>query len=583
MKTLRPYQQSAIDSLFDWLQTKSGNPLIVAPVGAGKSLIIAEIIKAIHALDPRCRIVVLTHVKELLQQNAEELMEQYPTVDMGFYCASLNQKRLYNDVTFASIQSVHNKIARFNRCPEVILIDEAHLISHNDQTQYRRFIDAVLAINPNAKIIGLTGTPFRADSGRLDEGEGRLFDGVCYEIDIGWMVREGYLCRPVVPSISNEMNVDGVKTAKGDYVAKQLEAAVDVDEVTKACVKELVEKAASRKKWLVFTAGVQHCEHVVAEIKTYGIDCRMVTGETPQTEREATIAWFAEESEAVKCLVNVAVLTTGFNVPAIDCLAFMRPTKSPVLYIQCIGRGIRTVYADGYDLSTASGRLEAIAASDKPDCLVLDFGRVVATLGAIDSIDIRKSPRAKADENKEKGEAITKRCPSCGATCAPAQRYCYDCSYSFASASLEKRVDNRSAILTDDEKPETYNVMSMATRLHRKKNADDDHPPSMEVSYITMAGVFKEWICFEHHRFDVDDPRRYAWDRAVAWHKRRLPDEKCPNTVADALSRRYPIADTITVKKEGKYKRIVSVDFDGMTAPEQEEVSQMLDEYNPFV
>ena len=118
MKTLRPYQAAAQKSLFKYLFENTGNPLVVAPVGAGKSLMIAEDIKKLHEMYPRTRIVMLTHVKELLEQNAEELAEQYPFCDFGFYCAGLKQKRLHNDVTFASIQSVNKKIADFNRATE---------------------------------------------------------------------------------------------------------------------------------------------------------------------------------------------------------------------------------------------------------------------------------------------------------------------------------------------------------------------------------------------------------------------------------------------------------------------------------
>ena len=120
MKTLRPYQNAAEVSLFKYLFEKKGNPLVVAPVAAGKSLMIANFIKKLHEYYPRTRIVMLTHVKELLQQNAAELIEQYEGVDMGFYCAGLNQKRLHNDVTFASIQSINNKLGNINRVPEIM-------------------------------------------------------------------------------------------------------------------------------------------------------------------------------------------------------------------------------------------------------------------------------------------------------------------------------------------------------------------------------------------------------------------------------------------------------------------------------
>ena len=144
IKTLRPYQESAVRSLFDWLFSTDGNPLIVAPVGSGKSLMIAEFIKRVHDDYPRTKIIMLSHVKELLVQDAQEMMEQYPDADFGFYCAGLGEKKAHNDITFASIQSVWDKIDVFPAVPKIIIVDEAHLIPHNTLTRYRRFMDDVL-------------------------------------------------------------------------------------------------------------------------------------------------------------------------------------------------------------------------------------------------------------------------------------------------------------------------------------------------------------------------------------------------------------------------------------------------------
>ena len=152
------------------------------------------------------------------------------------------------------------------------------MISHNDATLYRKFIDAVAQINPAVKVIGFTGTPFRSDSGQLCEGDGKLFDGIAYEIGIKYMIDNGYLCRPVVPAVETHMNTDGVPSSKGDFVAGKLEAAVNIPEVTKNCVREMLQYKDSRKKWLVFTAGVQHCTDVLEAIRLAGITAEMVLG-----------------------------------------------------------------------------------------------------------------------------------------------------------------------------------------------------------------------------------------------------------------------------------------------------------------
>lgn len=553
MKTLRPYQDAAIKSLFKYLFENPGkNPLVVAPVAAGKSLLIADFIRQMHVFYPRCRIVMLTHVKELLEQNAEELDAQYFGCDMGFYCAGLNQKRLHNDVTFASIQSIHNKIGDFNRPPEIIIIDECHLISHKESTTYRKFIDAAISLNPNCRVIGFTGTPFRADTGRLDEGEGKLFDDVCYEIGMDYMIEQGFWAKPVCPAVATKMNVSGIAMRGGDYVLSELEKAVNTHEMNDACVNELIDKGRDRKKWLIFTAGVQHAHDVAADIESTGIAVRVVTGDTPKAERDETISWFRQQHDFIKCLVNVAVLTTGFNVPDIDLLAFMRPTRSPVLYVQTVGRGVRPVYAPGYDLTMQQGRLDAIANSIKPDCMILDFGNVVGSLGPIDQVTIKKKYKGESDGT---GEAIMKICPSCGAECAAAQRYCYNCSYCFIE--LESKAADK-AIVSRDIPPEWVDVLQVYHDRHNKEGG----VPSMKVAYFTMQGIMREWVCFEHHQFEPGDPKRFAWDKACEWHKLRFPDSPVPNSVEDALEINYPKPSRILIRPDGKYWRVLDYEFD---------------------
>jgi DNA repair protein RadD len=549
MKTLRPYQDAALKSLWKFVQDKPNkHPLIVAPVAAGKSLLIAEFIRQVHKLYPRTKVVVLTHVKELLEQNKDELIEQYPDADWGYYCAGLNQKRLHNDITFASIQSVCKKASAFPRVPQIILIDECHLISHKGDTQYRKFLDDIYVLNPNCKVIGFTGTPFRSDTGMLCEGDGRLFDEVAYEIGMDYMINEGYWKKPVCPDMAYKMDVSDVKMRGGDYIVKDLELAINTAEINDACVKELIEKGRDRKKWLVFTAAIQHCEDVCMAIHNAGISVAHITSKTPREERIENIERFRRGE--IQCLVNVAVLTTGFNVPDIDLLAFMRPTRSPVLYVQTVGRGVRPIYADGYDLTTTQGRLDAIANSHCPDCMVLDFGGVVDALGAIDQVTIQKT-YTEQDIEREAGEGIMKICPSCGAECAAGQRYCYECSHCFIQ--LSNQSDNK-AIVSMDEPARWVSVLGGFTSKHVNKRKPDN-PPTMKVTYATMEGSFSEWICFEHTGF--------ARDKAVAWHKKHRDhvDAPIPCTIDEAITNDYVFPDKIQVKKEGKYWSIVDREF----------------------
>ena len=555
MKTPRPYQKACLDALFNYLYTpNTGNPLVVAPVSAGKSMMIAETIKRIHSDFPRTRIVVLTHVKELLEQNAKALLEQYSDADFGFYCSGLGQKKLHNDITFASVQSVANKASAFARVPEVIIIDECHLISHKEDTSYRKFFDAVLAINPACKIIGYTGTPFRSDSGRLDEGENALFDDVVFDISMKFMIDEGYWTKPVSAKTSYQMTGDGIAVRGGEYMAKQIEEKYNTAEVNNTCVKELVTLGRDRNKWLAFTATVKHCEDVLSEIRLAGVSAEMITGKTPADERRRIIKDFRQGR--FTCLVNVAVLTTGFDVSDIDLICYMRPMRSAVLYVQTIGRGVRTHYADGFDLATQRGRLDAINASTKKDVLIVDFGGVIAELGPVDDVTITKVYRG---EKKGEGEATepslnTKFCPKCNTPCHNGQQFCHVCTHQFFELDA---VASTNAVISNDVEPEWFVVLSVFTSLNQGKEGKRD---TLKATYATTEVAISEWLCFEH------DEGSFPRTKACTWYNLMVDDVfDCPNdfpsTVDEALNKAYRKPTRILARKEGKFYRVLDYDF----------------------
>jgi DNA repair protein RadD len=549
-KQLRKYQEAANKAIWHHIYNAQGYPLIVAPVGAGKSLIMAEFIRQVQEKYSRTRIIVLAHDKELLVQNSEELRAQYPEANYGFYCSGLNQKKLTNDITFASIQSIHDKAMLLDetRRPNIIIVDECHTIPHNDETRYRKFIADCEALNPKMRVIGLTGTPYRSDSGHLCEGKGALFESVAYEIPIAWMIEEGFLVKPTVPKTTTIMDTSGVKTRNGDYIESQLQAAIDKQDVTEACVKEIIEHGQDRKRWLIFTAGTDHCEHVTAEIQRHGVKCQGIHSKRSAADNKAAVLAFRNGD--IQCLVNVAMLTTGFNVPEIDMLAFMRPTRSPVLYVQCIGRGIRPVYAAGMPQDTKEQRLDAIAASGKADCMVLDFGGVIDALGCIDDIKVTKrqsdfEPKLK-DEKKEQARI----CPACGELNAMTAKHCIPCGFQLIAdvVTLSESADKKNALLTADIEPETLAVIDWMLSKHVKKTKDGEPPakPILKVVYNTYAGNIYEWV---------------AMFKMKEWHDRHMPEHKGmhPQSVDDALffhcenTLPYKMPEKIIVKKFGKF------------------------------
>lgn len=528
MKQLRPYQEVAVNSAINWLhQPTSKAGIIVLPVGSGKTIISSEIIKRVSLQYPRTKIILVSHVQELLQQGMQTLVSQWPEADACFYSAGIGQKRLNSDIVFCGIQSIHSKVAEFHRCPSIIIQDECHLTSHKESTTYRKFFNEILSINPNARFIGLTASPFRADTGRLDEGENRFYEEVIYELEMRWMIDNGFLCKPITPKGLTHIDTTGVGTRAGDYIESQLEIVVDNDDLIQSCINQIMLYGVDRKKWLIFTPGVKTCEKVRDQIRLRGISCEMILGTTPKEERKNILDQY--RSGVIKCLVNVALLTTGVDVPAIDLIAGLRPMKSPVLYQQTVGRGLRIH-------------------PEKSDLLYLDFGGVIEELGPLDAIDIRKRASTKQDDIER--QAPTKVCPACGAECAIAQKWCFNCSYEFpVSQGLNKTADKDRNIMSFGD-PETKFVIKMSYAPHKSKK-NPDGPKTLRVSYVCLDGKYDEYVCFGH--------KGYARDKAVSWHNRMRPDVPVPPTAEESALILYPTPTEIEVRQEGKYWRVLNL------------------------
>ena len=531
--TLYPHQEKATDALFEYLDNKTGFPLIVAPVGGGKSLLIAEFIKRANDLYPGTSCIVMSHVTELLTQDAEHLLAQWPGAPISFCAAKLGKKKLNGQIIFASVQSIYKSAHKIPHKVHVIIVDEAHLISPNAQTMYRRFIDDVTKMNPNVRVVGFTGTNFRATEGRLTEGEGRLFTDVAYQIPMLYLIEKGFLCPLVTPQVNTHMSTQGVHSRNGDYIESELQKAVDRDPITKGCVDEILLHGQDRKKWLVFTAGVDHCLHVRDEIRARGISCEMVTGKTPTQERNGIVD--AYKNGELRCLVNVGCFTTGFNNPAIDLMAFMRPTRSPVLYVQMGGRGMRT-------------------SEGKENCVLLDFGGVISELGPIDLVDAQRVGGSGDGE----GEAPVKTCPTCNAVCFAGVGQCPDCGYMFPlkELNLDKKASSLS-VLSSAIVPVWTDVLNISYKRHAKEGKT----PSMVVTYHTLDGPYREWVCYEHTGF--------ARQKAVEWHTRRggqyVPESvEMALQVSDSLLTPY----RIKTRQEGKFTKVVGYDF---TPPQAQE------------
>ena len=338
--TLRDYQAQAIKSIWTWFETRDGNPLIELPTGTGKSLVIAGLCQQVLEQYEDSKILVVTHVRELIAQNYAELLRLWPEAPAGINSAGIGRRDTRQKIIFCGIQSVADHAHKFGKV-DLILVDEAHLIPRDGATRYQKFINDLRVANPYARVIGLTATPYRLDSGRLDQGDDALFSGTAYSYPVVQAIKSGYLSPLVSKATGMKLDVAGVGTRGGDYIAGDLERAVNIDGVNRAAIKEVTEFAArdGRKSWLIFAAGVDHAQALAAIVREHSVSVATIFGDTPKAERDATIAAFKRGE--ITCLVSMGVLTTGFNAPAVDLIAMLRPTQSTGLYVQICGRGMR--------------------------------------------------------------------------------------------------------------------------------------------------------------------------------------------------------------------------------------------------
>ena len=407
---LREYQQRTIDQLYAWFEAGgAGNPCLVLPTGSGKSHIVAALCKDALQNWPETRVLMLTHVKELIEQNAEKMRQHWPGAPMGIYSASIGRRDLGEPITFAGIQSVRSK-ARELGYIDLVIIDECHLVNHKDEGGYRRLLDDLMAINPAIRVVGLTATPYRLGHGLITD-KPALFDALIEPISIEELIFKGYLSTLRSKVTKAKLDVTGVHKRGGEFIESELQAAVDTDNKNQAVVQEVMALAGDRKAWLFFCAGVKHAEHIAEALRQQGVTAACVTGDTPKKQRDEMIADF--KAGKLQALTNANVLTTGFDYPDIDLVVMLRPTMSASLYVQMAGRGMRVK-------------------SHTDHCLVLDFAGVVATHGPITNV---QPPKKGGDGN---GEAPLKVCENCDELVHISVMVCPACQHPFPVKEAKK-------------------------------------------------------------------------------------------------------------------------------------------------
>jgi len=356
MYKLRDYQQDAVNSAIKYFQKKRDPALIVLPTGAGKSLVIAELSRIAKG-----RVLVLAHVKELVEQNHEKY-ESFG-LKAGIFSASLGLKDWSDKAIFGSVQSVVRAPEIFFENFSILIIDECHRVAEEGDTQYQEVINKLKLRNPNLCILGLTATPYRfglgwiyeySSLGELKTEQKRFFKKCVYELPLTHMIKNKFLTNPVKIDIPVTC-YDFSELAEKDrlYTTSEVEELLkNQKRLTPLIVKNIMDitEKYNRKGVMIFSSTVNHAKEIMSYLPES--DAHVVFGDTEISDRDKIVEDF--KNKKFKYLVNVSVLTTGFDAPHVDVIAIMRPTESNALYQQIIGRGLRL-------------------SEDKKDCFILDY------------------------------------------------------------------------------------------------------------------------------------------------------------------------------------------------------------------
>lgn len=538
---LRDYQITAVMALFHYFFTSGGNPLVAMPTGTGKSMVIAWFIRALHHFFPYTRVMMLTHVKKLIEQNFAKLLDNWPTAPAGIFSAGLKRKENTYPITFGGIQSMANAPDEFP-APDLIVVDEAHLVSHNSETMYRQFIAYMQERNPNLRVIGLSATCYRMGLGSLTEGG--IFTDVCVDMTtiqwFTWFIANNYLAPLHAVKTDFQIDASQVRIQGGEYVNRELEALVDNKDVIAKALRETCGIAAERNRWLLFTPGVGSCNHVAQQLNSWGVPTVAVHSKLSTEEHDANFEAFADG--AVRCAVNVNELTTGVDIPEIDYIGCLQHTRSTSRWVQLLGRGTRPA-----------------PWAAKRDCLVGDFTTNSRDLGPINDPVLPRPPRERKGGGGGMGTAPQRACPKCKSWVHASIGTCPYCSYYFPPPmNIVGQAAGIEVMRLDDPVVESIPVLHVVYDVHHKRG----RPDSMVVTYHcqgedggNIPRRFKEYICLEHDGG--------AGNKARNWWRERCPDVEPPATVQRAidLSRRLRIPKRVRVWVNKSQPEIMSYEY----------------------
>ncbi|MBB1477308.1 DEAD/DEAH box helicase [Shewanella sp. SG41-3] len=562
--TLRDYQQQSVDAAIAHFKQSQQSAVLVLPTGAGKSIVIAELARIANG-----NVLVLTHVKELVAQNAEKV--GLLTQEANIYSAGLNQKKANGKTVVASVQSAARALTKFTQPFSLVIIDECHRVSNESTSQYQQLLIHLKAQNPNIKLLGLTATPYRLGlgwiyrvhyHGKVGNTDTAVFDKCIFELPMRPLINKGYLTKPIIfDGLSAQYDFGDLEpNDSGEYPQMAIDSLLNHQgRATTAIIKQVKQLAALRKGVLIFAATVRHANEVMALLDK---DAALITAKTPHNARDEIIQRF--KAQDLKYIVNVAVLTTGFDAPHVDLIAILRPTASVSLFQQMIGRGLRLAAdktdcliidyaANGYDLfypEVGQAKPNSKSVPVQVHCPVCQFANIFWGIvdGDGDIIEHygRRCQGLISDNQQCYFRFRSKSCPDCGAENDIAARICNACQSTLIDP------DKRLKQVLNAQHHHLFKCEQMLLLEHDNK---------LLIQYIDIEGNdFKQ-------TFNFSTPaQRKAFYAVFVLSHTRTPGLKHPqyNKVADVLAdqSRFRKPDLLLLKKNKYRWDLVDTFFD---------------------
>jgi DNA repair protein RadD len=521
----RLYQIECEDALLkDVLENNDCHPVVAVPTGGGKTKILSSFIYKYLELRPSHKVLVISHTEDILLQDHAAISSFFKGINIGLYSAGLDS-RIVEKITVAGIQSIYKKGAKLFSEFDLCIVDECHSVPTKGNGMYQQFFQKTNMIR-----VGLSATIFRTGHGYIYKGKGALFNKLSYDLcnmeNFNKLVKDGYLSDLYSKPAELQLDTKGVTTSAGDFNLKDMSSKFDRETITNEAVKETVKFGKNYKSWLIFAIDIKHADSINEKLIKSGIKSRVLHSKTKHNRHLITKQF--KEGE-IRCIVSVGMLQVGFDAPNIDLIVLLRPTKSPVLHVQMIGRGLRVCITTG-----------------KTHCLILDFAGNVDRLGPVNNVTVPGEAKKKG-----KGNPITKRCPNCGCSHHPTVKICNACGHEFIFKEKIKRAFTETEVV-QRTKEVWMNVSDVHYSLHKKNGK----PDSLKVSYICGIRSLYEFICYDHIG--------YAKHKANHWVKTRWnrPDE-LPIDVKSLFYKSsmlsYP--EKILVDTSYKYPVIMDVEF----------------------